>query len=1184
MFQLGGSSRLALLVALCACLVASNATAQTVTGTITGTVVDATGAVVASAKVTATNEGTGAERSLTTTDNGEFIIVSLPPATYSVKIERTGFRPITRTGLTLLSNDRMALGNVEITIGQTSEAIEVSAQAAAINTEGAEISNTISASQLNDLLIRGREPMNLVKLLPGVAQTGGGDVIGGVFGTPSPQIGGIRNIYNNLTLDGIRGDDANSTGFMSSGITSDMLGEVTILASTYVAETGPNPGASIRMVTKSGTRDFHGSLYYYKRHRQFNANDFFVNRQGIQPFPYRLTTAGFTVGGPVYIPRLFNRDRNKLFFFYNTEITRSVQPAGQTSSAAPAVLQYTTPTALERAGNFSQSLDTNGKLLVIKDPTTGLPFQNNIIPSNRINANGQRLISVFPLPNVTDRALTGGLYNYQFTNFQDAPKQSHLLKVDYLPTSKDTIMFRGKLYYSDTKSYTGIFSLNGTPLTFYDYFINHDDLVVGWTHIFSPTIVNEYVGSFIGTKESGLPRGDRNYSKVQRSTYGITLGQLSPGANPDDILPTMTFIGLSLPVTFATDQRAPIQASDELIETADNLSVNLGSHALKFGAYFHRIWMNEGQRANNFNGNIAFDNNQSNPGNTGNPFATAMLGNFSSYTESSGRALSNSADNVTEFYAQDQWKTTKRLTLTYGARFSYFSWYHLQDNHGRGINDDTIQNGSMLVLPNYNPAQTPKQYLPATVGGVRVSVDPTTGATGPAYRIGAFVPGTGNPANGTVTNADIVAGKYPRGWADHAPLQVSPRFGFAYDVFGTGKTAVRGGFGLGRHVLSSAGVSNQFAFWQPYLVTSQQFNGNLDTLLSTKGLVFPSAMAGFDRNLKVPVIYNWSIGVQQSLPAKFVVDVSYVGNTNRHVENTTDLNTLGPGARFAPQNIDPTTGVAYPDNLLRAYREYTTVTYLANESSSNYHSLQVALNRRLSSTLQLGMAYTFSRSYGIENGTCGANFGTCPINPWVSSNIWEGGLQNFDQTHVMVANFQWHLPKASKLLPNPVVRGVLDNWELSGVWTLASGFPLSVTATSSALPDISGSNLVARPNVVSSVDADSGPKTFAQYFNTAAFAMPAKGTFGNSGPNNFRGARMNNWDLTLMKNIQLGKNEKRILRLRFEGYNAFNHTQFNAWNTAARYDANGNQINSQFGQATGAFKPRIIQLGATLYF
>jgi hypothetical protein len=238
----------------------------------------------------------------------------------------------------------------------------------------------------------------------------------------------------------------------------------------------------------------------------------------------------------------------------------------------------------------------------------------------------------------------------------------------------------------------------------------------------------------------------------------------------------------------------------------------------------------------------------------------------------------------------------------------------------------------------------------------------------------------------------------------------------------------------------------------------------------------------------------------------------------------------------------------------------------------------------LSSTLQLGAAYTFSRSYGVENGTCGANFGTCPINPWVPSNIWEGGLQNFDQTHVMVANFQWHLPKASKLLPNPVVKGVLDNWELSGVWTLASGFPLSVTATSSALPDISGSNLVARPNVVSSADADSGPKTFAQYFNTAAFAMPAKGTFGNSGPNNFRGARMNNWDLTLMKNIQLGKNEKRVLRLRFEGYNAFNHTQFNAWNTAARYDANGNQINSQFGQATGAFKPRIIQLGATLYF
>ena len=227
------------------------------------------------------------------------------------------------------------------------------------------------------------------------------------------------------------------------------------------------------------------------------------------------------------------------------------------------------------------------------------------------------------------------------------------------------------------------------------------------------------------------------------------------------------------------------------------------------------------------------------------------------------------------------------------------------------------------------------------------------------------------------------------------------------------------------------------------------------------------------------------------------------------------------------------------------------------------------------------------------SGACAYNVGTvtnanqsttCYTNPYVPTQQWLGGPQYFDQTHVLVTNFQWNLPKASKLVPNPVVKGVLDNWELSGIYTFATGFPMSITASSSALPDISGSNILARPDVVPNVDPDSGPKTFAQWFNPKAFAVPARGTFGNSGPNNFRGPRINNVDMTLMKRIPLGKNETRNLRIRAEAYNLFNHTQFNAINSAARFDGAGNQINSQFGQATGARQPRVLQLGATLFF
>ena len=566
------SSRLATLVVFAVFLLAGVAQAQTITGSITGTVVDSSGAIVPGSKVTVTNEATGAERTLITTENGVFIFTNLVPTTYSVKIEQPGFRPVTRTALTLTSGDRLALGSIQLEVGQTSEAISVTSEVAALNTESADVTATLGTSQISDLVVKGRDFMNLVKLLPGVAQQGGGDVAGGTFGVQSPSVGGIRAVYNNLTLDGARGNDPGGPAFFSTGVAVDALSEIKIVTSAYLAETGPNPGASIKLTTKSGTRDFHGTAYAFKRDKAFNANDFFVNRQGLSAFPYRLTTAGAAVGGPIYIPGKFNADRSKLFFFWNTEITQSLLPAGLTANAPPAVLRYTVPTALERQGDFSQTLDTNGQLIVIKDPTTDLPFLNNKIPANRINSNGQKLLSVFPLPNIADRSFTGGLYNYQFKNFQDTPKQSHTLKFDIVPNLKDTISLRLKKWESDTRSWTGIFSYNNFPLTFYDYDFTHDDALVGWTRVITPSLVNEFTFSATGSKEDGTPRPGRDQTSVLRQTYGITLGQLFPGSNPRNLLPQMSFTGISNPVLFTQDRRAPIQASEEFGEIMDNLS------------------------------------------------------------------------------------------------------------------------------------------------------------------------------------------------------------------------------------------------------------------------------------------------------------------------------------------------------------------------------------------------------------------------------------------------------------------------------------------------------------------------------------------------------------------------------------------------------------------------------------
>jgi Carboxypeptidase regulatory-like domain len=1178
-------SRLGVLVALCAFLWGSVGRAQIQSGTITGTVVDNSSASVPDSQVTVTNEATGAARNQTTTESGAFNFAGLPPGNYTVRVEKSGFRPVIQPGLVLTADQRLALGNVQLTVGQTNEAITVTTEAAAVHTEDAEVSGTLGTAQLNDLMIKGREFMNTVKLLPGVSQNGGADVAGAAYGVTPPNIAGMRSNFINITLDGQMATDAGTAGVFSAGIGADMIAELKVETSSYLAETGPNPGGTIRITTKSGTRDFHGSAYWFKRHQEFNATDFFTNRQGLTHFPYRLTTAGFTVGGPIFIPKVMNTGRNKVFFFYNTEITRSVLPSGVTSNAVGAILQYTTPTALERIGDFSKSVDTNGKLIVVKNPATGVPFPNNMVPQNMINTQGQKLLNVFPLPNVTNPALTGNLYNFQFENYQDVPKQSHTLKTDYIVSNKDTLAVRLHRWSSDTKTYTGAYSYNGTPLTFYDYLFTHNDILLNWTRIITPSIVNEFSASFIGTRENGEPNAARPQTQAFRSTYGITLGQLSPLANPYGILPSMTFTGVSLPVSFSTDARAPIYTNEDHYETSDNLSWNLGSHSLKFGFYMDMVHTNEGQRANCFNGCLSFNQDVNNPLESNDPFANALMGNFDSYQEASRRNIARMVENLPEFYAQDQWKVNRKLTLNYGARFSIAQWYHMTS--------DNL--GSMLVTSAYNRAQTPRQYVSGIVKGVRVAVDPLTGLTQPAVAIGAFVPGTGNPANGVITNAQVQQGVYPQGFENSPGVKVSPRVAFAYDVFGNGTTAIRGGMGVGYNVLYSANFwANQMGFNQPYVVIGQQFYGNLNTLASTSGLVFPSTIGAIDKNSNEPRVYNWSIGIQRSLPWKLTLDATYMGNSDRWLQSQEDLNSFPAGTRFLPQNQDPTTGKPLSDNLLRPYPEYTGITYLTSSNTSYYHALGVQVSRRAAAGLQFQIAYTASRARGTSPDTCNLPSGTttdtngytaCNINQFVPSSQWLNGLVNYNQNNVFVANFQYHLPRASSLVHNnAVVKGVFDNWELSGIFTYASGFPFSVTATSSTQTDISGSNIVARPNVVSGCNSNNAAHDFLNWFNTACFAVPAKGTFGNSGPSNYTGPPIDSVDLSVTKDFPFGKNETRKFRLRVEAYNALNHTQFLTINSAARFDGSGNQINSQLGQATAARSPRVLQLAGIIYF
>jgi hypothetical protein len=1194
-------------------------------GTFTGTVSDNDG-VVPGATVTATDPSTGLIRSIQTNEQGIFRLLALPPGRYSLKVEMEGFRQITLNDVLLLSGETRDLGRLLLEVGVLSEALTVTAEVTPVQTTTSPLQRTVTGDQLTMIQVKGRDIFGMMKILPGVVDTTFSRDYAQWNSGRGLSINGGNSLNKNTTIDGVPVGEEGGDGTTHITPNIDAIGEVTVITSGYTAENGRQSSGLISIVTKSGTNQLKGSGWYNTRRDDWNANDYLRKKQGAaKPF-FKLNISGYSIGGPVVIPKLIDSrsSEKKIFFFLSQEFVDDIRPT--------TVSRTNLPTAAERRGDFSETRVTNGNMQPIVDPLTGRPFPGNIIPQDRIHPMGQKMLNLLPMPNGIINQQAGQQWTSNDAQDQTPihTRQNFVMRIDTVLSQSTRFSVRALFDRDDSITFNRVAPGVGS----HNNVFPGDLISASSTQVLSSSMVNEVTAGFshnhygfrVGTGKLDLsdytsyyrenfgfdpprlepfgPYGEPGFSRVNVDKYPYMPDMLYGGGDRSNLGRWRPWAGNSRPgATWNENYRYTFQ---------NDLSWTKGRHNLKFGFFTERNSKTE-PGSSTYAGVYDFGHSADNPLSTGNGFANALLGVFNTYTERTNRIDEERRHWQTDAYAQDSWRITPRFTLDYGLRVTHAGAVYESRNMNSGFD------------PNlWDPRQAATLYRPYCLTGVagnqacsaanRRAINPLTGEIVSQAYAGNTVPGSG-----TITNG-MFAGGLPdkkSGWYyDMPPLSWAPRIGMAWDVTGDGKTAIRAAAGIFYNFINRS----QYLYGGGPLIASDKVvrNAMIDDVaaFAKAGTQFSESPqtgnlpAGFplpvhgnqvpQDKLQPEKNYQANVAFQRDIGFNTTAEIAWVGNFGRHFWRVKSANNVQPYAYGNPANLFRNEPI-HENFLRRDYPGMGQIRYLTTDDDVlNYNSMQVSVQRRLHQGLQMGLAYTLSKAEGMQGYD------------WATEELFgKQGLrdryygppsasQNQDRRHILVVNYSYAIPNPTA--NTPILKHLLQGWEAAGVTQFLTGNPVdpvcgtNLSGVTNTDPSFSGLFTAASSNanngrceltgepIFSGFTRDPNlPEEDQMHFNVNAFRRPqpngSVGNFGNTPLGVLRHPSWSNWDFTLARRFRVA--DRANLRLQLQVYNLFNQVAFTELNALYLFSATGN-VSPNTGKYTRTTNPR--NVGAFLRF